>query len=318
LFIWSEYIDPAIVRDFEQEFDCKVVLDLYEEEAAMIAKLSGGGAAQYDVVVPPNHTVTILVKLKLLAPLRHANIPNLKNIDDRFINPPFDPGNTYSVAYQWGTMGIYLRKPKAKPVDETWGLLFDPKKQTGSFILLDSMRDMLGCALIYLGHSLNTTDPIQLKAARDLLSATKTRAMGFEGGVGGKNKVLAKTVTAAVVYSGDAIRGMNEDPETYYFIPREGSQIWVDNLAVPAKAPHRDLAEKFINFILRADIGARLANFNKYATPNKSALPKIVPKDLKNPSIYPPPELMPRLEFVTDLGKNTRLYDEIWTQVKAR
>ena len=111
---------------------------------------------------------------------------------------------------------------------------------------------------------------------------------------------------------------MADDAETVYLIPREGSQIWLDNLAVPAKAPHRDLAEKFINFILEPKIGAQLSNFTQFATPNKAARPFIKPDDLKNPAIYPPPELAAKLEFLEDLGANTRLYDEIWTQIKAK
>jgi len=109
-----------------------------------------------------------------------------------------------------------------------------------------------------------------------------------------------------------------DDADTIYFIPREGSQIWLDNLAVPAKAPHRDLAEKFINFILDAKVGAQLSNFTQFATPNHAARPFIKPEGLNNPAIYPPPEVMAKLEFLADLGANTRLYDEIWTQIKAK
>jgi spermidine/putrescine transport system substrate-binding protein len=318
LFIWSEYIDPQIVADFEKAFDCKVTIDLYEDESGMMSKLHGGGAALYDLVVPTDHTVPALIKLKLLADLRHENIPNLKNLDDRFLNPPYDPGNRYSVAYQWGTVGIYLRKPPGKTIEETWGLFFDPQKQSGPFVMIDSYRDPIGAALKYKGYSLNSTDPKQLKEARDLLINAKKRSLGFEGGVGGKNKVLAKGAIAAMTYSGDAVRGMKDDPNTYYFIPKEGSQIWVDNLAVLAKAPHRDLAEKFLNYILDPRVGARLSNFNQYATPNKAAKAFINPADVKNPAIYPPPEVLAKLEFLKDLGKDTKLYDEIWTQVKAK
>ncbi|MGH9464128.1 MAG: ABC transporter substrate-binding protein, partial [Thermoanaerobaculia bacterium] len=142
-------------------------------------------------------------------------------------------------------------------------------------------------------------------------------SQGFEGGVGGKNKVLGRAVTAAVVYNGDAVRGTADDPETYYFVPREGGVIWVDNLVVPAEAPHRDAAERFINFILDPEVGAQLSNFNQYATPNKAAKPFINPDDLANPAIYPPAEIMAALEFVVDLGDDNRLYDEVWTQIKS-
>lgn len=318
LFIWSEYIDPQVVKDFAKQFDCKVTIDLYEDDAAMMAKLQGGGASVYDVVVPPDHRVSALIKLKLIAPLRPENIPNLKNLDARFRNPPYDRGNKYTVAYQWGTVGIYARAPQGKPLPATWGLLFEPKLQPGAFVLMDSARDLIGAALKFKGHSLNSTDPASLKEARDLILAAKKRSAGFDGSVGAKNKVLGKTAAASIVYSGEAARGMTEDKQTIYIIPQEGSQIWQDNLAVLAKAPHKDLAEKFVNYVLDGPVGARISNFTQFATPNKAARPFLNPDDLKNPAIYPPPEVMAKLEFLEDVGANARLYDEVWTQIKSK
>ncbi|HMJ90064.1 MAG TPA: spermidine/putrescine ABC transporter substrate-binding protein [Candidatus Acidoferrum sp.] len=318
LFIWSEYVDPAVVADFEKRHDCKVTLDFYEDEAAMMAKLQGGGAAQYDVIVPPDHSVPALIKLKLIAPLRHENIPNLRHIEERFASPWYDPDNRFTVPYQWGTVGIYMCKLPGKRIEETWGLFFDPRQQPGAFVLIDSMRDALGSALRYKGHSINSTSVSELAEARDLLVKAKKRGRGFEGGVGGKNKVLSKEVVAAIVFSGDAVRGMKEDTNTVYFIPKEGSQIWVDNLAICARAPNRVVAEKFLNFILDPEVGAKLADFNQYATPNRAAKQHVNVENLKNPAIYPDHQTLSRLEFLRDLGKNTRLYDEVWTQVKAR
>lgn len=318
LFIWSEYIDPEIVANFEKEFSCKVTIDLYEDNESMMSKLQGGGTALYDIVVPGQYLIPVMAKLGLLAPLRHENIPNLANLDEKFVNPVFDPGNKYSAAYQWGTVGIYLRKKAGKTVDETWGLMFDKTKQYGSFLLMDSPREMLGSMAKYKGMSVNSTSLDDLRAQSAALAEAKQRSQGFEGGVGGKNKVLAKAVDAAVVYNGDAVRGMSDDAETYYFVPREGGVLWLDNLAVPSQAPHRDVAEKFINYILDAKVGAQLSNFNQYATPNRAAKAFITPADLANSAIYPSAEMMGKLEFVNDLGDTNKLYDEVWTQVKSK
>jgi spermidine/putrescine transport system substrate-binding protein len=318
LFIWSEYIDPKVVTEFEKKFDCKVIIDLYDDEAAMMTKLQGGGASRYDVVVPPDHKVPGLISLQLIAPLRHENIPNLKNLDPMFLNPPYDRGNKFTVAYQWGTIGIYVRPSPGARLPPTWGLVFDPKLQPGPFVLIDGARDLVGAALKYQGHSLNSTDPDQLKAARDLVLAAKKRCLGFDNSVGGKNKVLGKSARAAIVFSGEAARGMDDDKNTTFIIPKEGSQIWQDNLVVTAKAPHRDLAEKFINFILDPKIAARISNFTQFATPNQAAKPFINAEDLKDPTIYPPPDVMAKLEFLEELGAKTRLYDEVWTQIKAK
>src|SRR5262249_3636850 len=235
-----------------------------------------------------------------------------------FASPPFDPGNRYTVPYQWGTVGIYMRRKADRPIKRTWGLLFDPAQQPGTFLMMDGIREMIGAALKYHDHSLNSTDPRELKEARDLLLEAKHRSAGFEGGVGGKNRVLAKAVDAAVAYNGDAVRGMRDDPETEYFVPEEGGEIWMDNMAIPVQAPHRDMAEKFINFILEPETGASVSNFNQYATPNRASLPYIHEADLRNPAIYPSPEIMNRLEFLRDLGADLKLYDETWTQVKSK
>lgn len=318
VFIWSEYLDPEIVKAFEARESCEVTLDLYEDNESMMAKLQGGGASLYDVVVPSSYVVPAMVKLGLLAPLRKERIPNLEHLDAKFVSPAYDPGNVYTAAYLWGTVGIYARKQPGKELDETWGLIFDPAAKPGSFLLLDSSREMMGAALKYRGYSVNSTDPRQLQEIAAVLAVAKQRSRGFEGGVGGKNKVLARAVNAAVVYNGDAVRGTKEDPETYYFVPREGGVIWVDNMAIPARAPHRDVAERFIDFILEPKIGAQLANFTQYATPNQAARAFVNPDDLENPAIYPPAEMMSKLELVNDLGAQNRLYDELWTLVKSR
>jgi spermidine/putrescine transport system substrate-binding protein len=318
LFIWSEYIDPAVVSEFEKRFACKVNIDVYEDAESMLAKIQGGGVSLYDVVVPPDHIVRPMIKLGLLAPLRHTNLPNLKNLDPQFTNPPYDPGNNYTVPYQWGTVGLFVRAANGRPVTNSWGLVFDPALQPGPFVLIDSMRDLIGAALKYKGYSLNSTNLAELKVARDLVLGARRRAIAFDGSVGARNRVLSKAARAAIVYSGEGVRGAGEDKETVYLIPREGSQIWVDNLAVTAKAPHRDLAEKFINYVLDARVGARLSTFIQYASPNRAALEFIRPGELGNPAIYPPGEVRARLEFLEDLGSKTRLYDEIWTQIKAK
>ena len=118
------------------------------------------------------------------------------------------------------------------------------------------MRDSIGAALKFKGRSLNSTNVTEVGDAGLMLLDAKKRSLGFESGVGGKYKVLARHAQFAMAYSGDAMRGIKDDPETYYFIPIEGSQIWVDNLAGCAKAPNRIVAEKFLTFILNPEVGA--------------------------------------------------------------
>jgi spermidine/putrescine transport system substrate-binding protein len=317
IFIWSEYIDPEIVTSFEKEFNAKVTIDLYEESESMVAKLAAGGASQYDIVVPPDYTVPGMVARGLIRPIDRTQVPNFKNLKEKFLNPGFDPGNKFTVPYQWGTTGIYVRKQPGKEIDKTWGLFFDPAKQPGPFLFVDGMRESINAALLYLKYPVNSTDKAQLLEAMKLLQETKKRSRGLVTGAGGKNKVLSKEVTMAVAYNGDALRGVAEDPETVYFIPREGAEIWIDSLAIPAGAPHPEMAHKFINYILDPKVGAQLSNFNQYATPNAASMEFINAEDKANELIYPNEETMKKLHLNVDLGSATKLYDEIWTRVRA-
>ena len=318
IFIWGDYLAPEIAKDFANKFACNINVIPYDDAESMLAAINRGEAAQSDLVLPPDYLVPILVKSNALAPLRHENIPNLKNLDQKFIDPPFDAGNRYTVAYQWGTVGVYVRKPKGARLEETWGVIFDSKRQPGPFVLLDSPRDVIGAALKYKSQSLNSTDPKYLREVRELLVKARKRALGFAAGPIGRNRVLAKTAAAAMVYSGDGLRGMQMDPETLYFIPKEGAQIWVDNLAILAKAPHRDMAEKFINHVLDPKTGAQLSDFTRYATPNKAARQFIRPDDANNAALYPSPEIMSKLEFRLDAGTNSALYRDLWSRAKAK
>ena len=318
VLIWSEYLDPAVVADFEAAHGAKVFVDVYEESESMLAKLQGGGASQYDVVCVPDSLVIAAIQLKLLAPLRKQNLPNLRHLEPRFTRLSFDPTGTYTVPYQWGTLVLYYREDPGRPAPDSWAAIFDPKASHGPFTLLDSVRDTIGAALKYRGHSFNSTNTAHLRDARDLVQAAKARAIGFETTVSGRNRVLAGTSALALVYSSDAARGMAEDPGTRCVIPKEGSEIWLDTLAITARAPNRDLAEQFLNWILDPRQGARISTFSRSGTPNAAARNLIAPELLKNTAVYPPLEVMARLEFLENLGGRARLYDQIWTQIKAK
>ena len=323
IFIWSEYMDEEkMPADFEKKFGIKVRLDVFENNEEMVAKLQAGGVSQYDIIVPSDYIIPILVQQKLIQPLDHSKIPNLKNLFPRFTQTENDPGNKWSVPWQWGTVGLMYRKDKlTEDQVKSWAILFDPKQSPGSFWLIDSVREMLGISLLYQGYKFNSDNPEELKQAADLLAATKKRpeCMGFKAGVGGKNDVVAGTAVAAIVYNGDAIQSVVDDPEKLAFtIPKEGSEIWVDSMCIPAKAPNVDAALKWINWILEPEVGADLSNYNMYASPNQASIPFITPEDLKNPGIYPPEEVMKTLHFSKDLGDNNKLIDAAWTRAKSR
>ena len=322
VLIWSEYMPEDYMDTFAKETGIKSRVEFYESTEELVAKLQAGGVNQYDVVVPSDYIVNTMIKLNLLQKLNHAKLPNLSNLELSFKNTAYDPGNVYTAPYQWGTVGmLYNKEVLGADYVASTALFFDPATRKGPVVMIDSIREMLGIALRYMGKSVNTLDKGELKALADMMIETKSSKFfaGFNVGTGGRSKVVAGTAIAALVYNGDALRAVADAPEKFAFAnPKEGGVIWADNMAIPAGAPHEDYAHTFINWVLDAKNGAALSNWTQYATPNQAAKEFITPADMTNPAIYPSEETMKTLEFINDLGKNNRYYDELWTMIKTR
>lgn len=321
VLIYSEYMDPEIPKLFEKKTGINVEIHTYESTEEMMARLrrDRSGANHYDLVVVTDYAVFLLAKEKLIQPLEHSNIPNMRNISKTFMNPVYDRDNIYSLPYQWGTVGIMYRDDLMPKVDPTWGLIFNPDLQPGPFVLINSMRDLIGAALKYQGRSFNSRKKGELEKAEELILATKKskRYNGFESGLGGKNKLLDGGATAAIAYNGDAVRAMKKDKRVGFIVPKEGSILWVDVMAVTAGAINWGGAHAFINFILDPKIGAMLSNFNRYATPNAASLPMVRKQDRQDQGIYPSASVMSKMEFLEDLGKDNDLYVKAWKAIKS-
>ena len=242
-------------------------------------------------------------------------------MDERFRNPPYDPQGEYSLPYQWGTLGIIYRK-NLVGFEPTWKMIFQPDRQPGRFILLDSMRDTIGAALKLSAADVNTRKPDDLKKAMQLLVSAKQsgKFAGFDGSPAAAKKVVAGEADLAIVYNGDALNAMKEDKTSAcdYVVPNEGSIIWVDTMVITSHAPNPDGAQQFINYLLDPKTGAQLSNYINYATPNAAAMPAIAEESRTNPRIYPPADQLQRLSYLQDVGDATSIYDEVWTAVKSR
>jgi spermidine/putrescine transport system substrate-binding protein len=314
IYNWSTYIAPDIIPNFEKEFGVKVNYDLFDSNEELLAKIQPGNPG-YDIIVPTGYMVEIMINLGLLEEINHDNIPNLANVDPKFLDPPFDPGNRHCVPYQWGTIGIgYNIKATGGEID-SWQVMFD-EKYAGRIAWLDDPRVVIGIALLMLGYDMNTTNPDEINEARELLLKQKPLVAAYAPDTG---QILLDEgeVDITMEFSGDVFQVMEENPDLRYVIPKEGSEIWTDNLCIPKGAPHKELAEKFMSYILDARVGADLSNYIRYGTPNKASLPLINEEDRNNRAIYPSPEIMERLEFIKDVGEATLLYDEAWTEIKA-
>jgi spermidine/putrescine transport system substrate-binding protein len=315
VYMWSEYIDPELLVRFEKETGQKIVLDTYENTETMMSKIASASDL-YDVVVVSDHAVRTLSGKGTFRQLDPAKIPNAKNVMARFRKPAYDPEEKWSLPYQWGTMGLVYRLDKLPDLEPSWLAIFDPARQPGPVVLLDSMRDLVGAALIAQGHSPNTRSADELAAAGGLLASARTkRLVGFAGSPDSVGKVLAGEAWIGVAYNGDAVSRL--DDTTDFVVPAEGTIIWVDAMTIPAKAPNPDGAHRFINFILGADVGAQLSNYLAYATPNEASLPLIDAEVREDERVYPSEEAMARMSVLEDVLEATALYDQVWTRVKA-
>jgi spermidine/putrescine transport system substrate-binding protein len=318
VYNWSEYIDPQIYEDFEEEFGVKVIEDTFSSNEDLLAKLQAG-ATGYDLIVPSDYMITIMRELDLLAELNYDNIPNFENISDTFRDPPYDPGNKYSIAYQWGTSGIGYDLNYFEEAPDSWAHIFDPaiaSQYAGKMTMLNDSREVIGAALKYLGYSLNSTNEAELEEAKELLIQQKQWVSAYDSEAFG-DLIASGDAIIGHGWSGGYFMAAAEADNVWYVIPQEGAVVWTDNLAIPKTAPSKYTAEVFINYLLRPEVGAKITNFTWYGSPNAASDEFIDPEIREEPAIYPPPEVMDKLEFIRDVGEATTLYDRVWTEIKS-
>ena len=323
LYNWAEYIDPELKTQFEEEFGVAVNEDNYDSNEAMQPIISAGNSG-YDLIVPSDYMVSILIELGDIAPIQKDAVPNLSNLAVDFASGlPYDPAAEYSVPYQWGTTGLGVDLAvTGEDVPQTWGLVFDADLAAeygleGAFTLLNDPRETMGAALKYLGYSLNTTDEAELDEAKALVADATSRVAAYESD---QYDELLAAGTSAVAhgYSGNFLVQFDEteNPDQYtYFVPEEGGTRWVDNMAVVADAPHPCTAHTFINFLLDAENGAALTNWNFYASPNAAAEEFIDPEVLSDPIVYPADQS--KLEFIADTGDFEINFSDAFVEAKG-
>jgi spermidine/putrescine transport system permease protein len=316
IYTWSTYISPRIVRGFEREFHCRVRYDLYDSNEALLAKLQAGNV-DYDIVVPTDYMVEILIQQGLLARLDKSRLPTAwANVDPRFLRLASDPHNDYSVPYAWGTTGLAYRADLVKETVDSWDVMFD-RRFAGHILLLDDMREVFGMALKKLGYSLNSSHPEEIRQARDLLLAQKSLVKGYNSS-NFEQDLVAGDAWLAQAYNGNLTFAMRDEPHIRYVIPQEGCTISVDSACIPRKAPHTELALEFINYFHRPEVASEFINDSGFNCPNRFAARGVERWILAEPAIFPPPASLQKCEFMRDIGPVVALYDRYWTEIKAR
>jgi len=315
-FNWDTYIGENTLSNFNDATGIEVKMDLYADNDELFAKLKGGNPG-YDVIVPTNDTLERMIKADMVIPLDRAKIPNFANIDPAFQDAQFDPGRKYSMPYMWGTLGIGYRKSAVANAPDSWKVLFDSDEYAGAISLLGDQSNVLGAGLKYLGFSWNSVNPDELKKVEELLIKQKKNIKVFADD-NGQDLLAAGEVKLCQEWNGDIKQVMKEDDDINYVVPKEGSLVWQDTLAIPKGAPHPENAHAFINFLLDAEVGKEIAETIQFPTANKAAK-ELMPEDYKSsPVIFPPADVLAKCEPGLYLGEEaTKLRDETWTRIQA-
>ena len=275
LFLPGEYLGENVIKDFEKEFDCEVIVENFESNEAMYTKLQAGD--KYDVLIPSDYTIERLLKENYLQKLDKSVITNIGNLADEVKNLSFDPNNDYSIPYFWGTVGIVYNKDNVDYADleaEGFGIFKDPK-YAGRIFMYNSARDGFMIALKQLGYSCNTDNEAEIQEAYEwLLDMNKTtKPIYIIDEVIDNMKAGRKDL--AIAYSGDAADILSENESMGYYMPSCGTNVWYDSMVIPANAENPTLANKFINFMLNYDQCLDGSETVGYASPNKDVLAKL-------------------------------------------
>lgn len=314
VYTWADYIKPELVQRFEQENRCRVVIDTFDSNEAMYAKVKAG-ATGYDVIFPSSYMVRVMHEQGMLQSLDKSKLPNLSHLDPDYLKIAMDPGCDHSVPYMLTYAGLAYLKSKVPDFEPTWAMLERPQL-AGRVTLLNDMRETLGAALKSLGFSLNTTKEAELAAARDVVVRWKKTLAKFENEQY-KTGLASGEFLLVHGYSGDILQVAEENEDVAFALPREGFSVSCDDMVIPKEAPNAALAYAFINFLHDPQVAAENTEFISYLCPNRDSY-ALLPEEVRaDPVLFPPPEVKARGEVIADLGEANALYTKVWDEVKA-
>lgn len=322
VYNWGQYISDGtdgsldVIRAFEEATGIRVNYLTFDSNESMYTKLKTGGAT-YDVIIPSDYMVAKLIEEDMLEPLDFANIPNYQYIDEAFRNQAYDPENTYSVPYTWGTVGlIYNTKYVAEEDAQSWDCLWNPN-YTGKLLMFDNPRDAFAIAQSLLGYSLNTEDFSELENCAALLADGNPI---WQGRVMDQifDKMQRGEAWAAPYYAGDYLTMVEENPDLAFSFPEEGFNIFIDAMCIPKGCQNKAGAEAFINFLCDPEICAQNLDYLGYSTPEAAAKQYMDPEIVASEVAYPDEQTLARSESFGALSvEATQKMNDLWLQVKT-
>lgn len=315
IYTWADNFNSDIIKQFEEEYDVKVNVSVYASNEAMYQKLKAS-SGQYDIIQPSDYMVETLIKQDMLEKLNKNNIPNLEDVEMKITDTPFDPDGEYSVLYTYGITGIAYNTKYVTEVPTSWADLWSAD-YSGRVALLDDPREVIGMGLIKNGYSNNSTTQSEIDTAVADLQVLHNSVIAYDTDTI-KQKFITEDAWIGTVWSGDAVFIQRDNENVEYVVPEEGATIWADTTAIPKGAKNKELAEKFINFILDPEVSAENFEYIGYINPNINAYKYHSEEYRNNPIIRYVEDNFDsfNLEWLTDVGDYTTVYDEAFTRVK--
>jgi spermidine/putrescine transport system substrate-binding protein len=313
IYNWFDYMPQELLDKFSNEYDVEITMDTYDSNETLLARLKAG-VTGYDLGVPSDYMVAILIKEGMLEKINANQLSNFGNMTAKWIDVYFDPGREYTVPYQWGTTGFMVDTAVYNGDIDTLAILFDPPDVLkGKINMLKDVGEVINAGLRYLGFPRCNSDPEQMKQLNTLLQNAKQYWLSFNSD-GAKEVLVSGDAAAGQNWNGFGMRARMERPTLKYAYPREGLTAWMDNFVVFKGAPNVENAKKFMNFMLIPENAATLTNFARY-TAGVDGTEPFLDADLKSaPEVNPPSDVL--MEFVPPCeDKVIRMYDRIWTNL---
>jgi spermidine/putrescine transport system substrate-binding protein len=312
LYCWSEYVPQEVIDGFSKETGIKVNVENYASNEEMLAKLLAGG--KYDLVQPSEYTIEALVKIGKLEELNLANIPNIKNIDPKYLRMPHDPEGKFTVPWMVGSVGIVVNTAKVKDPIKGYQDVFSGKYKK-RIVVLNDAREIVSWALNAQGLPINEITPENLEKVKPALKTWLPQVKVYDSD-SPKTALLNGDVDLGIVWSGEAAILYKKNKKFSYILPAEGAHQFIDSLAIPKGAPNKENAEKFIDYILRPDVSVKISKEFPYTNPNAEARKLLTKEQQENPASYPPGD--PKLETFKDIGKTAKDIDKLITDLKGK
>jgi spermidine/putrescine transport system substrate-binding protein len=315
VYNWSDYVAPDTISNFEQETGIRVRYGTFESIPEMLAKVMSGNSG-WDVVFPSAEYIQPMRDMGLLAPLNASLLPHLDSLEASFQHPPWDPELRWSVPYMWGVTGIVYQR-SLNPAPRSWRDLWDARL-AGKMTMLDDPPEVLGACLKMLGYSLNSAVPAELaKAQKEAIEQKRLLRAYLNAEV--RDQLVAGDVSAAQAWAVTAAQAIQAAPEKLAFVfPQEGFARFADTVAILKESRRQEAAHRFIDYLLRPEVSAKIVAAVQTATANAGAQALLPPELRDNPVLYPSAEILNRGEwFEPQSAASQRLRDRLWTEIKS-